>query len=651
MLQKKELHQKRRLVWLLLLIVTLSLSNWHTGMAAAEENGFNEAPVERADLEAEIKSIVEWKKTQFEPPDEALLTNTFLENAGETSVDWFVIGLGRTGMEDNFAGYTAVIKDKVAKRYQTEAKLSESKATEWHRISLAILAAGGDPTNVGENVDGDPIDLIADGTYDRGKETRSLGTQGINGWIWGLITLDTMRYNIPDGAVETRNSIIEEILRAQLEDGGFALSTFDEKADVDLTAMAIQALAPYYNSEEEYTYEQMVTGEKMTKTVREVIDEALDVLSDLQSDNGDFDMGDIANVESTAQVIVALTSLGIDPLTDERFIKKDRTLLDAILSYKQSDGGFIHSETYDADNEYAAPDESNSLASEQVLYTLTALYRFYDGKRSLYDFREEMSAETEKAIEQATEAIESTVSRDPVDPDELKKAFERYEAVPITERSYVYNYAKLSNAMEEAGMENTSRPIAEQMGQNDGGEGYNPTLFEKAENETEDLAFTEEDEQRVASLSDKPSSTEYYVEVTSLIDKIQTLDETEEHDTVLAELEDMKSAMEEKEAEIQSINRLILDELYPFHTITKDDQDTVDEITRRYEALEAYDQDKIQDYEAVEKAATQIDNANRATYITIGIIAVIALLLILLIIRYRKRKKAKLQRNMLDNAE
>lgn len=113
----------------------------------------------------------------------------------------------------------------------------------------------------------------------------------------------------------------------------------------------------------------------------------------------------------------------------------------------------------------------------------------------------------------------------------------------------------------------------------------------------------------------------------------------------------MKSAMEEKEAEIQSINRLILDELYPFHTITKDDQDTVDEITRRYEALEAYDQDKIQDYEAVEKAATQIDNANRATYITIGIIAVIALLLILLIIRYRKRKKAKLQRNMLDNAE
>src|SRR5699024_8420845 len=144
-------------------------------------------------------------------------------------------------------------------------------------------------------------------------------------------------------------------------------------------------------------------------------------------------------------------------------------------------------------------------------------------------------AGTEAAIEQGRGAGGSRVSRVLVDADELKEAFERYGAVHSAERSYVYNYAKLSNAMEEADMENTSRPIAEQMGQNDGGEGYNPSLFEKAENETEDLAFTEEDEQRVASLSDKPSSTEYYVEVTSLIDKIQTLDETEEHDTVLAE--------------------------------------------------------------------------------------------------------------------
>ena len=82
---------------------------------------------------------------------------------------------------------------------------------------------GGDPTNIGTDENGLPINLIADGTYDRGKTT-PLGRQGINGWIWGLITLDSMRYNIPDGAYYTRDDIIIEILRQQLSDGGFALS-------------------------------------------------------------------------------------------------------------------------------------------------------------------------------------------------------------------------------------------------------------------------------------------------------------------------------------------------------------------------------------------------------------------------------------------
>ena len=70
---------------------------------------------------------------------------------------------------------------------------------------------------------GNPIDLIADGTYDRGRTT-PLGRQGINGWIWGLIALDSLRYPIPDGAFYTRDDIILEILRQQLPDGGFALS-------------------------------------------------------------------------------------------------------------------------------------------------------------------------------------------------------------------------------------------------------------------------------------------------------------------------------------------------------------------------------------------------------------------------------------------
>lgn len=644
MLRQRQTHTKRRFIFVLVFAMFFLINDGATDTLHAEDTS-----VDRDEIESYMMDIIDWKKEHVQSNDGNLLSNEFLENAGETSADWYVIGLGRSGVDDDFASYTAIIKNHVEKRYQTEEKLSNAKATEWHRIALAILAAGGDPTAVGEDENGSPIDLIADGTYNRGKDSRSLGAQGLNGWIWALITLDSMRYNIPDDAVETRDSMIEEILRAQLEDGGFALNTFEKDADVDLTAMAIQALAPYYNSEETYTYEQVATEEDVTKTVREVTDEALQLLSDEQSDNGDYEMTGISNVESTAQVMVALTALGIDPLTDERFIKNDYTLLDAILSYQRPDGGFIHSETHDAENEWADPDESNSMASEQVLYTLTALYRFYDGKRSLYDFREDMSAEDAEKVDNAIEAIEA-ISSESQGEENIKDAFAQYEKVPVTERSYVVNYAKLADAMKEEGIDNTSAYLAESMGQHDDGKGSHPALFAD-ETDDEGDTFTPEDEEKAASIRDEPLSTEHYVEVVTYIDKIREGTSRDDYDDILADLEDLKLTMEDKQDEIDAINQLILNELYPFSQVTKDDQATIDDIMQRYEALTAYDQDKIQDYEAVEKAATQLDKTARGTYITIGIIVVITGLLIVLIIRHKKRKKAKLKQKMLDVAE
>lgn len=51
------------------------------------------------------------------------------------------------------------------------------------------MALGADPTCFGRNPQGQPIDLIADGTY-AWDTTSSLGTQGLNSWIFALITLD-----------------------------------------------------------------------------------------------------------------------------------------------------------------------------------------------------------------------------------------------------------------------------------------------------------------------------------------------------------------------------------------------------------------------------------------------------------------------------
>ncbi len=75
---------------------------------------------------------------------------------------------------------------------------------------------------MGTDDEGNRIDLIADGTYDRGK-TASLGRQGINGWIWGLIALDSLRYEIPEGGYYSREDLITEILCRQLADGALPL--------------------------------------------------------------------------------------------------------------------------------------------------------------------------------------------------------------------------------------------------------------------------------------------------------------------------------------------------------------------------------------------------------------------------------------------
>ena len=98
--------------------------------------------------------------------------------------------------------------------------------------------------------------------------------------------------------------LVNVILEAQLDDGGWALS--GERSDPDMTGMAIQALAPYMES---------------NTAVNKAVEEAIRTLSELQNDNGSYTSVDGPNSESIAQVIVALAALGIDADTDARFVK------------------------------------------------------------------------------------------------------------------------------------------------------------------------------------------------------------------------------------------------------------------------------------------------------------------------------------------
>lgn len=594
-----------------------------------------------------IEGIIHWKKSSSNIDlNEPLFNNSFLEVAGETSVDWYPIGMGRMGYDDDYDAYLAVIKDVVQDRYKEEHTLSKAKSTEWHRITLAILASGGDPTNVGKDRDGQSINLIEDGTYNRGN-TRSLGAQGLNGWIWGLITLDSMRYEVPEAAHDDREKMIKEIMKKQLTDGGFSLNS--PTSDPDITAMAVQALAPYYNSEEEFKYEQKSLDKLVTKVVREVIDEALFTLSELQQDDGDYESMDTSNLESTAQVMVALTSLGINPMKDDRFIKNGNTLLDGMLLYSKEDGGFIHSQTFKPENPTSMPDESNTMASEQALYALTSLVRFNENYRSLYDFREEMNDEVRNqinALEDSIQNIPTEVQQD--DKSFITSLYKEYLHIPVEERSYVFNYHVLAQAMEVLGIKNTSEPLSQHIGVNKNGNGTITDVFNKEEISNQDIVMTETDEALIQEILDEDTSTKYYVDVVRLLDKLNDAKNQEHNDQYKEILEHEKLAIENIEAEIENINKIILRQLYPFDQIRIKDKEVVEEVITRFELLDEYDQEKIEGYDDVEKAETQINNLIRARYIMLTLGVIILGMSILLVIRYNKRKNARRKQKMME---
>lgn len=327
-----------------------------------------------SDITEAIDGILAWKRAQQGVAEgQPLLSGELLTYAGSTAADWLPIGLSRYGAEDDYDSYLAALRTYVERKYREPDKLDRTKATEWHRIALAVLACGGDPTHFGRDENGADINLIADGVYDRGK-TADLGRQGLNGWLWGLITLDSMKYTIPAGASYTRTELVKTILSYQLSDDGFNLRVAQgSTADPDITAMAIQSMGPYYRTS--------------TLNVKDPVDRALERLSQLQLDTADFRSWGTRNSESTSQVIISLCSVGIDPQNDPRFVKNGLNLLDALFYYQQEDGGFAHSYELDEGNPSAAPGESDSMATDQALLALVSVWRQAQGMSSLYDFR------------------------------------------------------------------------------------------------------------------------------------------------------------------------------------------------------------------------------------------------------------------------
>ena len=108
-------------------------------------------------LEQMMEDIIEWKKSDAGTDGGDLFGQNLLSNS--QNLDWYAVGIGRMGYEDDYSAYLSILKDTVTKKYTQPDQLDLQKATEWHRIALAVLSLGGDPTQAGTDPDGEKINL------------------------------------------------------------------------------------------------------------------------------------------------------------------------------------------------------------------------------------------------------------------------------------------------------------------------------------------------------------------------------------------------------------------------------------------------------------------------------------------------------------
>lgn len=272
--------------------------------------------------------------------DSGLLADEDTVRAGSAVFDWLAIALHRAGAQEKYDEYLAALARYVTDCYAQTGALSDYKATEYHRIALTVLELGGDPTAFGTKSDGSAADLIAEGTY---AFSGDLYAQGLNSPIYALIVLDAGGYAVPAGARYTREALVARILEQQEPDGGFGLVA--GTPDVDITAMALQALAPYDEA-------------------AEAVDAALTWLSGQMADDCTFSAYGAVSAESVSQVLLALAALGLDPQSDVRFVRGETTLLTALEGFRRDDGSFAHT-----------PDDpaGNLLATGQAMLALAAL--------------------------------------------------------------------------------------------------------------------------------------------------------------------------------------------------------------------------------------------------------------------------------------
>ena len=360
-----------------------------TDKLLVENIGVLEAAQAEYEYIIQQRDVLDTIDTAIEKTAEYLTANSSFDVAA-IGGDWTVFGLARAGLldDEHKSKYAANVKKALVEN--GSEMLSNSKSTENSRVVLALTAAGFDATDFAG------YDLTAP-LYDYDYVIK----QGVNGAVFALLALESADYANGD---EICDKYVDYIVSRQIELGGYSYD--GETIDVDLTAMAVSAIAKHLDSAD--------------AALSAIL--ALAQLMSLQNESGGFDAYGSECSESTAQAIVALSEIyggnyaadgdddtdedvdfaddvnfdndvnldeveylsgaenDADTAYDDDYDDADNdkfnleNMLNAMMKFYNADGGFGHDST-----------EVNMLSTEQCFYALVACKRALEGDNVLYD--------------------------------------------------------------------------------------------------------------------------------------------------------------------------------------------------------------------------------------------------------------------------
>lgn len=312
----------------------------------AEANGI--------DVKNAISQTIVYEQSLFPNPQ---------PSCGHTAgAEWALLGIARSGEEVSQDYYQTYLTNLSVALEKNQGDLQS--VTNDDKVILALTAIGMDPTNfAGYN-------LIALG-FESFDAIEALTPSGP---AYALLALNSNDYLLPPQADYDESDLVGLLLQSEIkpsanngnQQGGWAWA--GDMPDPDLTAMVLQALAPYDTDAHPAVVDAVARG--------------LSVLSGMQLADGGFSSYGAENACSVAQVVTALCELGIDPTSQVcGFNQGDANMVENLLSFALPSGGFIYQQGEGA---------ASAFSSEQALYALVDYQRLEEGKSSLYRMQDVM---------------------------------------------------------------------------------------------------------------------------------------------------------------------------------------------------------------------------------------------------------------------